>query len=1493
MTMWRLTCSVLTVVLALSGCVQEEEALSNNPSDPIGNGGGNPPTALSIAAPAAMNSEATAPMTIVDIGMATAAGGDGTYTISHDAPAAGFALGMTMVTWTVQDGLGASASAPQNVMLSDTTPPTIVGPPDMQVESTGALTTVDIGNATVTDLVDMSPGLANDMPAGGFPMGTTPVMWTATDASANVSTAMQNVTVAPPSSGPLAISAPSSVAQEATAPLSTVVLAAAMVSGGEAPIMISNDAPAGGFPVGSTTVTWTATDAAMTTVTATQQVTIVDTVAPQFAAPADLSVTQGPELGATNVILGAASVSDIADPNPLVSNDAPPGGFPVGTTPVVWTAQDASGNTATATQTVTVDAYVVEQCSALLPDLQNTIYPIMDRTDPLRCSGCHTGPNPEQTLNGFALTNVPPTAADLALFIAVARIDSGGESLIKVKARGEANHGGGNRFPDGLDDPDYFALSDFVVRAEYCVTELQITAPAAISAEASGPLSTVDIGQATAVGGDGAFTFSDDAPAGGFGLGTTVVTWTVQDGTGATDSATQDVVVLDTTAPTITPPPAIQAESTGALTAVDIGVATASDVVDSNPGISSDAPAAGFPDGSTTVTWTATDASGNVATATQMVTVSPAAPGPLTVTAPANISQEATATLSSVTLGNAMSTGGQAPTTITHNAPANGFPVGATTVTWTATDSAAGIATATQLITITDTTAPQLSAPADVSADQGAGLGNTSVDIGSATASDIADPNPTITNDAPASGFPVGSTTVTWTAQDTDGNTAVATQTISVNAYVVELCSALVPDFANTIYPIMNSTSPRNCEGCHTGPPPLRITPNGFEFPNEPPTAADFEVFRTVANIDFGNESMITVKARGGASHVGGDRFTDGMNDPDFVALANFVSRARNCDAGPGSGNNEKVMLGTGYEQLHRIVSTLGSRTPSVDETNLVAAANDQAGIDTALDAVMDGLMNEAPFYARVREMYNDLILTDKDADDRGSVTNNFDLDAFSNRDYYEDNFSGNTRSDLREKANYGIARAPLALIEHVVANNRPFTEILTADYLMVNPYSAVIFGVNAGDANFPFSSDTNQANHDVDDFRPVSNLMQQAGDQAQVPLAGVIATHAFLARYPSTNTNVNRKRARYVFDYFLGVDIEGLAARDGLDLDNVIGAVPTYEDPQCTVCHVVMDPIAGLFTKRDNGGEYDEDNSFRHNQTTSGVPRMVPAGYSLDPADLLPTSEQNQPLRWMAQRMAADDRFAARTVRTVLSGLTGIEATAPTTIAFINETKNRFVASNYDFKRLVKDIVLSDYFRAQNLAVTEAPSEYVDVGTGRLLTPEELDRRIRAVTQANYDWRGPNSNSGLGGRHYLLYGGIDSDEVTTRTTEPTSLMDGVQERIANQVACERVANDLANSGSMFPFAVATDVPENQPGEDSIRQNIVHLHRLLLGEDRTVNDAEAEATFQLFLDVRAVGETSIPSQCRANGVSTDSNGTVLPWMAVVTYLLSDYRFLYE
>jgi hypothetical protein len=1019
---------------------------------------------------------------------------------------------------------------------------------------------------------------------------------------------------------------------------------------------------------------------------------------------------------------------------------------------------------------------------------------------------------------------------------------------------------------------------------------LAVTAPADMQQEATGTMTDITLGRATATGGDGNYTFSHDAPAGGFPLGTATVTWTVTDGAGAQDTGQQSISVSDTTAPTVSAPPDMQVVSTGAMTMVNIGTATITDLVDPNPTVGNDSPAVGFPIGPTAVVWTGTDASGNTATVTQMITVADTPVGPLTLTAPAAIAMEATAPMSAVTLGAAVVAGGTPPMTITNDAPATGFPVAVTSVTWTVIDAAMASATGTQTVTITDTSTPSIVAPADIVADQGAGGGNTNVDLGTPIFSDLADPNPAVSNDAPGSGFPTGNTNVVWTATDASGNSATDVQSITVNAFAAEMCSAMVSEFVSTIYPLMDSTNPLLCNGCHTGSAPL-ATPNGWGFPNDPPTTADFDLFRTIAAIDAGGQSLIIVKSTGGQAHVGGDRFPNRPNDPDFDVFEDFVNRAAVCLPDPTTGA-AAIDFGTGYEQLHRIVATLGARTPSVAETDSIAAAsNDQAAIDAAIGPIMDNLMNEDAFYVRLEELYNDLFLTDRDAFDRGDVDGNFDLDAYANRDYYEDNFSGTERNDLRQLANYGFARAPLELVKYVVQNNRPFTEIVTADFTMINPYSAVIYNNDAGDPGFLFSSDQNQNNHDRDDFRPVNDIEQQDG--TPVPAAGVIATQAFVARYPSTNTNVNRARARRVFDYFLGVDIEGLASRDALDLDSVIGSVPTYEDPQCTVCHEVMDPVAGLFTNRDNGGEYDLNNTFQHNRTLNGIPRMVPAGYTTNPADVLPTAQEDTALNWLGGRIAQDDRFADRTVRTVFMGFTGIDPNTAATTSFLNATKDRFVAANFNFKLLVKDIVSSEYFLARNLAVGENPSAFADIGAGRLITPEELNRRITSITGTNYEWRGPDSGSGLLGRHRLLYGGIDSDEVLVRTTAPNALIDGIQERISNQVACERVADDLYNGGTLFPFVDETDIPDGGAGDSAIRQNIQFLHRHILGEDLALTDAEIGSTWQLFLDARAAGETAIQSQCRGGGSSTDSNGTVIPWIVVVTYLLADYRFVYE
>jgi subtilisin family serine protease len=119
---------------------------------------------------------------------------DETLTVANDAPPL-FPLGETTVVWTATDDSGNSASDSQTVTIEDTTPPDLTAPPDIVAECTSPDgTPVDLGDPIVSDICDASVDVANDAPPL-FPIGTTPVLWTATDDSGNQSFDGQDVSV--------------------------------------------------------------------------------------------------------------------------------------------------------------------------------------------------------------------------------------------------------------------------------------------------------------------------------------------------------------------------------------------------------------------------------------------------------------------------------------------------------------------------------------------------------------------------------------------------------------------------------------------------------------------------------------------------------------------------------------------------------------------------------------------------------------------------------------------------------------------------------------------------------------------------------------------------------------------------------------------------------------------------------------------------------------------------------------------------------------------------------------------------------------------------------------------------------------------------------------------------------------------------------------------------------------------------------------------------
>lgn len=234
----------------------------------------------------------------------------------------------------------------------------------------------------------------------------------------------------------------------------------------------------------------------------------------------------------------------------------------------------------------------------------------------------------------------------------------------------------------------------------------------------------------------------------------------------------------DTLPPSITAPPDITVEGNarGGASGVFLGSPVVADEIDPAPTVTNDAPLL-LPLGTTTVTWIATDASGNSAFAVQQVTVVDTAP-PVLVGLPPDQTLEATST-SGASLAYALPSASDTvdSTMVVDCQPGAGstLPLGSTVVSCTATDSSGNQAAAGFSVTVVDTTPPEIIVPGDITVI--ATGPHTTVDIGMATASDIFPV--TVTSDAPAA-FEVGVTAVTWTATDANGNTVSAKQVVRV-----------------------------------------------------------------------------------------------------------------------------------------------------------------------------------------------------------------------------------------------------------------------------------------------------------------------------------------------------------------------------------------------------------------------------------------------------------------------------------------------------------------------------------------------------------------------------------------------------------------------------------------------------------------------------------------------------------------------------------------
>ena len=669
------------------------------------------------------------------------------------------------------------------------------------------------------------------------------------------------------------------------------------------------------------------------------------------------------------------------------------------------------------------------------------------------------------------------------------------------------------------------------------------------------------------------------------------------------------------------------------------------------------------------------------------------------------------------------------------------------------------------------------------------------------------------------------------------------------------------------------------------------------------------------------DQSRLLLKVIGQLDHGGKDILK--ADSAEYRVLAEFVKRVNSPKPITEVAIDPKappffdgVVMLDDRRLLRRVTLQLAGRLPT--DAELAAVAKDGR---KALPAILDALMTEDAFYDRLREGFNDIFLT-------LGVEGNPDQSVLS-YEHFEKSRLWYQKFDLshikdeaeRRKAGYKLAddyrkallTEPMKLVEHIVRTERPFTEIVTADYIMVSPYTARGYGI------YEQVKERFKNPDDPFEFIPVklkaltgrSKSENQDSATGFYPHAGLLSTFQYLARYPTTETNRNRLRARMYYQHFLGVDVLELAARvSDAATATAKYPVPTMQATECVVCHKTLDPVAGVFQDFWRFAELGVYGKRKGGWFTD----MFAPGFE---GEDLPGAERWRSLQWLGERTAKDPRFAVAMTEHVYYILTGRKALLPpkdiddplfaARVRAYREQRRaveviaaRFAKGGFNLKGAFKDWIASDFYRADGLATAakdpKRRAELDDIGLVRMLAPEQIERKVAAVFGERW--------GRLNGELATLYGGIDSKEVTDRAADPSGAMGAIQRILANDVACKQVARDFARPAKDRRLFSGIE-PDVLPGasadsDKQIRAAIARLHERILGRHDAPDSADVERTFKLFAAVvkDAKEQKGVDKRenyaCRQGGAVTDDpQYTVRAWRAVVTYLLRRSEFLYE
>ena len=604
---------------------------------------------------------------------------DGPITATTDEsqfPISGTDGTSTTITWTYTDAAGKTNTQTQTINFGDTTPPTIdttlqAITYECEVEKTSLPSPMPTDSCSNVTITNNAPDTITE---------TTLVVWTYKDATDNTSTQNQRIVIADTTAPEPVNEDLDDVTAQCEVNASDLTAPTAADNCDVGMITATTDAE---FPIKeTTTITWTYIDTTGNPSTQTQKVVIADTMKPVPVATSGLSDIQYQCFVDTDDLTPPTAYDNCDElimgttPSLLITDQEM-------TTVITWTFTDAAGNTATQNQDVIIDdtegpEFDTNSISDFSKDCEVTLADLTPPTAMDNCSGTNV------TITSNAGTLLPLTMQ--------------GESAT-ITWTAEDTNGNMNTLEQKVEVADMTApvpdaenLED-VTGYECEVTLADLTRPTA--KDACGGLVIVRVKN------DVSFPITKQGPT------PTVITWTFDDAYGNQSEQTQNVFIMDMTAPTVTCPEdiTVSADPGKCDVIVAFGDAVATDncagfsVSQTMGGASGTA----FSVGENSIEFTATDAGGSETTCSFTITVedNEAPVADQATLADINANCEVT----SLTTPTATDNCGNV--TAVSNAT---FPIKTSTVVvWTFDDGNGNVITENQNINITDNVAPVIS----------------------------------------------------------------------------------------------------------------------------------------------------------------------------------------------------------------------------------------------------------------------------------------------------------------------------------------------------------------------------------------------------------------------------------------------------------------------------------------------------------------------------------------------------------------------------------------------------------------------------------------------------------------------------------------------------------------------------------------------------------------------------------------------------------------